>query len=67
MAQQVVVFVLRFWRGGNGLPTKTSGHASSDIFTEYYSLERVKRASVIQKRDSSSGLPSFKKSSSELL
>jgi len=51
MAQQVVLFVLRHWRGENGLPTKTSGHASSDIFTEYYSLERVKRASVIQQRD----------------
>jgi len=56
MAQQVVLFVLRHCRGENGLPTKTSGHASSDIFTEYYSLERVKRASVIQQRDGSSEL-----------
>jgi hypothetical protein len=56
MAQQVMLFVLRFWRGNNVLPTKTSGHASSDIFTEYYSMERVKRASVTQQRDSSSEL-----------
>jgi hypothetical protein len=38
------------------LPTKPFGYASSDIFTEYYSEDRVKRASVMQQKDSSAEL-----------